>query len=268
MAEPPVLDGVVLSEPIWQSLMPATNFQQVQPNEGAPASAETQVRVGYSNDTLYVAVVCFDQDPSSLIVADSRRDADLSDLDSFQMIIDGFEDKQNGFVFGTTPAGGQYDGQVTKGSGGGFGSSGFNRNWDASWEVATHIGDFGWSAEFAIPFKSLRYRKQGAQSWGINFQRNIARRDEVAYWSPLPLQYNLYRLSEAGTLTNLALPSQRSVKVTPYVLGTLDRGGNAEPGTHNDMELGFDAKIALTPSLTLDATYNTDFAQVEVDENK
>ena len=266
LAEPPVLDGIVLSEPIWQSLMPATNFQQVQPNEGAPASAETQVRVGYSNDTLYVAVVCFDEDPSSLIVADSRRDADLSDLDSFQMIIDGFEDKQNGFVFGTTPAGGQYDGQVTKGSGGGFGSSGFNRNWDASWEVATHIGEFGWSAEFAIPFKSLRYRKQGAQSWGINFQRNIARRDEVAYWSPLPLQYNLYRLSEAGTLTNLAPPSQRSVKVTPYVLGTLDRGGNAEPGTHNEMEVGFDAKIALTPSLTLDATYNTDFAQVEVDE--
>ena len=99
LAEPPVLDGIVLSEPIWQSLMPATNFQQVQPNEGAPASAETQVRVGYSNDTLYVAVVCFDEDPSSLIVADSRRDADLSDLDSFQMIIDGFEDKQNGNTF-------------------------------------------------------------------------------------------------------------------------------------------------------------------------
>ena len=90
LPEPLVLDGIALSEPIWQSLTPATNFQQVQPNEGAPASADTQVRVGFSNDTLYVAVVCFDEDPSSLIVADSRRDADLSDLDSFQMIIDGF----------------------------------------------------------------------------------------------------------------------------------------------------------------------------------
>ena len=132
LPEPLVLDGIVLSEPIWQSLTPATNFQQVQPNEGAPASADTQVRVGFSNDTLCVAVVCFDKDPSSLIVADSRRDADLSDLDSFQMIIDGFQYCQNGFVFGTTPAGGQYDGQVTKGSCGGFGSSGFNLNWDAA----------------------------------------------------------------------------------------------------------------------------------------
>ena len=139
------------------------------------------MREGFSQNPLYVAVVCFDEDPSSLIVADSRRDADLSDLDSFQMIIDGFQDRQNGFVFGTTPAGDQYDGQVTKGSGGGFGSSGFNLNWDAAWEVATHIGEFGWSAEFAIPLKSLCYRNQGAQSWGINFQRNIAPRDEVAY---------------------------------------------------------------------------------------
>ena len=215
--EPPALDGLVLEDPLWQSVAPGTNFQQVQPNEGMPASARTEVRVGYSADTLFVAVVCFDDDPASLIVADSRRDADLSDLDSFQIIIDGFQDRQNGFVFGTTPAAGEYDGQVTKGGGGGFGSSSFNLNWDAPWEVQTHIGDFGWSAEFAIPFKSLRYRGQGQQNWGINFQRNIARLDEVSYWAPLERQYNLYRLTEAGTLASLSPPSQRSLKVTPYV---------------------------------------------------
>ena len=264
--EPPALDGLVLEDPLWQSVAPGTNFQQVQPNEGMPASARTEVRVGYSADMLFVAVVCFDDDPASLIVADSRRDADLSDLDSFQIIIDGFQDRQNGFVFGTTPAAGEYDGQVTKGGGGGFGSSSFNLNWDAPWEVQTHIGDFGWSAEFAIPFKSLRYRGQGQQNWGINFQRNIARLDEVSYWAPLERQYNLYRLTEAGTLASVSPPSQRSLKVTPYVIGAFDRGGNAEPGTHNEMDVGFDAKIALTPSLMLDVTYNTDFAQVEVDE--
>ena len=262
----PVIDGLVLDDVLWQQIQPGTDFQQVQPDEGQPASARTEVRIGYTVDTLFVAIVCYDDDPATLIVADSRRDAGLSDLDSFQMIIDGFQDRQNGFVFGTTPAGGEYDGQVTKSGGGGFSSADFNLNWDASWEVVTYVGDFGWSAEFAIPFKSLRYSGKAGQNWGINFQRNIARRDEVAYWAPLPRQYNLYRLAEAGTLTNLTPPSQRSLKVTPYVLGTVDRGGDAQPGTHNDMELGFDAKVALTPSLTLDVTYNTDFAQVEVDE--
>jgi hypothetical protein len=222
--------------------------------------------VAYSADTLYVAVICFDDDPAKLIVADSRRDADLDDLDSFQMIIDGFQDRQNGFVFGTTPAAGEYDGQVTRSGGGGQEAAGFNLNWDASWQVQTHIGDFGWSAEFAIPFKSLRYSGKGEQNWGINFQRNIARLDEVSYWAPLSRQYDLFRLSEAGTLTSVAPPSQRSIKVTPYVLGTLERGGEDGPNTQTGGEVGFDAKIALTPSLTLDMTYNTDFAQVEVDE--
>lgn len=266
LEQPPTLDGVVIEDPLWQGLSPASDFLQVRPNEGQPASARTEVRVAYSADTLYVAVICFDDDPAKLIVADSRRDADLDDLDSFQMIIDGFQDRQNGFVFGTTPAAGEYDGQVTKSGGGGQEAAGFNLNWDASWQVQTHIGDFGWSAEFAIPFKSLRYSGKGEQNWGINFQRNIARLDEVSYWAPLSRQYDLFRLSEAGTLTNVAPPSQRSIKVTPYVLGTLERGGEDGPNTQTGGEVGFDAKIALTPSLTLDMTYNTDFAQVEVDE--
>ncbi|HCG71600.1 MAG TPA: hypothetical protein DE147_14105 [Gammaproteobacteria bacterium] len=255
-----------MEDPLWQGLSPASDFLQVRPNEGQPASARTEVRVAYSADTLYVAVICFDDDPAKLIVADSRRDADLDDLDSFQMIIDGFQDRQNGFVFGTTPAAGEYDGQVTRSGGGGQEAAGFNLNWDASWQVQTHIGDFGWSAEFAIPFKSLRYSGKGEQNWGINFQRNIARLDEVSYWAPLSRQYDLFRLSEAGTLTSVAPPSQRSIKVTPYVLGTLKRGGEDGPNTQTGGEVGFDAKIALTPSLTLDMTYNTDFAQVEVDE--
>ena len=119
-----------------------------------------------------------------------------------------------------------------------------------------------------IPFKSLRYGSEKVQTWGINFQRNIRRNNEVAYWSPLSRQHDLYRVSDAGTLENIEVPSQKNLKITPYVLGKASEGGDLPPGSHSDEEFGFDIKYSLTPSLTLDATYNTDFAQVEVDEQQ
>ena len=124
----------------------------------------------------------------------------------------------------------------------------------------------GWSAEFAIPFRTLRYPAGDVQEWGINFQRNIRRRNETAYWAPLPRQYDLNRVSLAGTLSGLAIPAQRNLQLTPYLLGASRQDGNFSEGSpdHNG-EFGMDVKYSLTPSLTLDATYNTDFAQVEVD---
>ncbi len=183
------------------------------------------------------------------------------------MILDVFQDRQNGFVFGTTPSGTEYDGQVTNQGTGSFGSGGgaFNLNWDTTWSVKSQVGDYGWSAEMEIPFKSLRYGSSDVQTWGINFQRNIRRNNEVAYWSPVSRQFNLYRVSQAGVLEGLQLPSQRNLKFTPYVLGQAKRGGTIE-GTDYNEEFGFDAKYSITRSLTLDVTYNTDFAQVEVDE--
>ncbi|MEE4109985.1 MAG: carbohydrate binding family 9 domain-containing protein, partial [Halieaceae bacterium] len=168
LVTPPVLDGDVLGDDAWSGLDPATGFVQIQPDEGAPASQRTEVYVGFTDDTLYVAVIAFDTDPDAIIVSDSRRDANLDDSDSFQMIIDGFQDRQNGLVFGTNPAGIQYDGQLVKESTG-FSSasgSGFNLNWDAPWEVEAQIGDYGWSAEFQIPFRSLRYGGGEIQDWG------------------------------------------------------------------------------------------------------
>ena len=265
LLESPVIDGDVLSDPVWQAQTGVTGFVQVRPQQGVPASQKTRVYVSYSEDTFYLAVICYDDDPKTLIISDARRDASLRNIDSFRFIIDGFQDRQNGFVFGTTPGGAQYDGQVTK-EGSRDGGGGFNKNWDATWEVATKVGDFGWSAEFAIPFKSLRYSSAEVQDWGINFQRNIGRTDEVTYWSPLERQYNLFRVSQAGTLTGLRAPKQRNLKFTPYVLGQVATGGDAAPGTHDETAVGFDAKYSVTPSLTLDLTYNTDFAQVEVDE--
>jgi hypothetical protein len=267
MASVPVLDGEVLGDPAWAGLAPASGFWQVRPDDGQPATQKTEVFIGFSEDALYIGVVAYDSDPDEIIVTDSRRDSDLDDTDSFQVVIDGLQDRQNGFVFGTNPAGIEYDGQVTReGAGGvlGSGGGGFNRNWDGIWNVASQITASGWSAEMRIPFSTLRYGRGDNQTWGINFQRNIRRNNEIVYWAPLSRQHNLYRVSEAGSVSGLSPPPQRNLKFAPYVLGSSERGGDIT-GTQNNTDVGFDIKYSVTPSMTLDVTYNTDFAQVEAD---
>lgn len=277
VAESPTIDGDVLGDPIWQQATPIAGFKQYQPNEGQPVSERTEVRMIFTRDTLYVGVVCYDQDPSQIIVADSRRDSSLDNTDSFRMIFDTFRDVQNGFVFGTNPAGVEYDGQVTnEGQGGGglagnqqSGSgSGFNLNWDGAWEVRAKTTDEGWMAEFAIPFKTLRYPASQDQVWGVNFQRNIRRKNEEAYWAPIPRQFNLYRVSIAGTVSGLQPPAFRNFKLIPYALGEINQIGENPVETDPDGNAGVDLKYNLTPSLTLDGTYRTDFAQVEVDDQQ
>ena len=265
---PPQIDGEVLADSAWDVADKASGYTQQMPYNGQAASQKTEVYVGYTKDTLYLGVVCFDSDPDLLIVSDSGRDSSLSDVDSFTVIFDSFLDRQNGLMFGTTPTSIEYDGQIMKEGSGRFGSGGgaVNMNWDVAWTVKSKIGDYGWSAEFAIPFRSLRYGPEELQDWGLNFQRNIARNDETSFWVPLERQYNLYRVSEAGTLKGLRPPNQKSLKLTPYALGLGSKGGVAGNETISEGEFGFDAKYLVTPSLTLDATYNTDFAQVEADE--
>ena len=274
----PVVDGEVAEDPIWQQARPATTFWQEQPNEGQPASERTEVRIVYTDDTLYVGVVCYDRDPGGIIVSDARRDAALDETDSFQIIFDTYRDGLNGFVFGTNPAGIEYDGQVTNEGqgGGGLGGgrrqqagagSGFNINWDGAWEVQSRITDLGWTAEFAIPFRTLRF-PSGVPTWGVNFQRNIRRRNERAFWAPIPRQHNLYRLSLAGTLDGLQTPTLRSLKVTPFALGHALQSGVRPVGTRFDPDAGMDLKYTVTPSLVLDGTVNTDFAQVEIDDQQ
>ncbi len=264
----PTLDGNVAGDPAWQGVVPATGFTQVQPYEGEPATQRTEVFIGYTDTALFIGLIAYDENPESIIVSDSRRDSSLNQTDSFQVVIDGLLDRQNGFLFGTNPAGIEYDAQIVKeGSTGQFGSGGggFNLNWDGSWNVEAQITDIGWVAEMEIPFTTLRYGKGDEQSWGINFQRNIRSNNEVTYWAPLNRQRNLERVSEAGTVTGITPPPRRNLQVTPYVLARSERGGTLT-STENDAEFGFDIKYSLTPSLTLDLTYNTDFAQVEVDD--
>jgi hypothetical protein len=279
VTEPPRVDGNVADDPVWKAVAPLTDFWQTAPDAGQPASERTEVRVIYTSEAIYFGVVLLDRNPGGLTVAESRRDSPLDDTDSFRIILDTFHDGQNGFVFGTNPTALEYDGQVTNEgqgssplSGGGGQQSGsgggFNLNWDGSWEVRTSSSEQGWSAEFAIPLRTLRFESGSGQTWGVNFQRNIRRRKEIAYWAPLPIQFDLLRVSLAGSLTGLDIPAQRNLKVTPYVLGELQQRGTASTNTKALGDFGGDLKYSLTPSLTVDATYNTDFAQVEVDEQQ
>ena len=281
----PLIDGDVLNDPAYADAVLATGFVQNRPFEGQPSSERTEVRIVYTADTIYFGVVCYTDDPGTVVVADSRRDSDMRETDSFQIILDTYLDGQNGFIFGTNPAGIEYDGQVTnegQGSGrfGGGGSGrpsnsrqqrgsggGFNLNWDGAWQVAARVTDIGWTAEIAIPFRTLRYPRNEVQNWGVNFQRNIRIRNEQAYWSPLPRQYNINRISLAGELQGVEVPAQRNLQLTPYLLGeSLHR---TEDGRDlNTGNLGADLKYSVTPSMTLDLTYNTDFAQVEVDDQQ
>ena len=224
----PAVDGDVLGDGAWSTVSPATGFWQIQPDDGQSATQRTDVYVGFTDASLYIGVVAHDDNPDGIIVTDSRRDSDLDNSDAFLIIIDGLLDRQNGFVFGTNAAGIEYDGQVTSegsGSGFGFGGGGVNRNWDGTWIVQSKIGDFGWSAEFEIPFRTLRFGPADKQDWGINFQRNIRRNNEVAFWSPLNRNRSLYRVSEAGTLRGLQPPSQHNLQITPYGLASAHRGG-------------------------------------------
>ena len=272
----PVLDGMVIGDPAYTQTVPISQFWQTTPQEGQPASERTEVYLVYTDRALYVGVICYDREPEAIIVSDTRRDAPLDETDSFQMILDTFLDGQNGFVFGTNPAGIEYDAQVTKEGQGGFGArqqagsgGGFNINWDGSWDVQTSISDEGWSAEFEIPFRTIRFPASRQQTWGINFQRNIRRRNERAFWTRMPRQHQLSRVSQAGRVSGLTVPQPRNLQVVPYTLGQVTRTfdpGDRQVETSGDF--GVDLKYSVTPSLTLDASYNTDFAQVEVDEQQ
>ena len=279
----PVIDGR-LDDAAWAQAAPMTGFIQREPDDGQPASERTEVRVLFDDAALYVGVWAFDSRPAEIVPGERIRDYDVDRSDNIVLIIDTYRDEQNGFVFGTTPAGIEYDGQVAnEGQGGGrFGGGGrggqnrfqegagggFNKNWDGGWTVATSLDGQGWYAEFRIPFNTLRYGTENP-SWGFNVSRRIRRLNEESFWSPVPREFNLYRLNYAGDLQGLAPPFRRLATVTPYVLGTTAR--NYEGGdTHfeEDGDFGGEAKIQVTQGLTLDATVNTDFAQVEVDNQQ
>lgn len=274
----PVIDGR-LEEEVWVTAPVIAGFVQFEPREGEPATERTEVRIVFDSEALYLGAWLYDSEPAGIVEGEAIRDADLRNSDAFSVILDTYLDRQNGFVFATNPAGIEHDGQVSRegvggevrrrgqraqpGSGGGY-----NANWDGSWTVATSRDERGWYAEFRIPFTTLRYGRGREQRWGVNFSRQIRRKNEVAFWARVPRNFDFYRVSFAGTLEGLELPAQRMAIVTPYVLGSARRDYEAARSFEYPVELGGDVKVGLTPSLVLDLTYNTDFAQVEVDEQQ
>ena len=273
----PEIDGDVLNDPSWQNIEPVTDMIQLKPNQGQPASEKTEIRIAYSPSIFYLSVICYDSEPGKLVVADARRDASLDDTDSFLFILDTYNDGQNGFLFGTNSLGVEYDGQVDNEGQGNFNNNrqqggtigGFNINWDASWTVKSRVSEYGWSAEFAIPLNTLRFNSGENQTWGVNFQRNIRKTNEIVYWAPLPLTFDIKRLSLAGKMHGLNLRNPGNLKVIPYVLGEVSKDFEVDnPETDYRADAGVDVKYSVTPSITLDLTYNTDFAQVEVDNEQ
>ena len=258
---PITLDGA-LDEEVWRTAEPATEFLQAEPHEGQAASERTEVRLAFDREALYIGVICHDTDPAGIIVNDIRKDFVAGEQDTFEVILDTFADRRNGFVFVTNAAGAKSDTQIANEG------RDVNTSWDGVWTVATKLDAGGWSAEIRIPFKTLRFERGADRVWGVNFSRRIRRKNEIDYWSPVPRVYNLYRAGLAGTLTGLADASQgRNLRVKPWIAANSTRpvaGAAFDAGAH----AGLDVKYGVTPSLTLDVTAKPDFAQAEADEQQ
>jgi hypothetical protein len=281
-ASPPTLDGRVTDE-AWIAVEPFTGFTQQDPVEGAPATERTEVRVLFDRANVYIGIICFDSEPDKIIVNQSRRDGDISETDSVIVVFDTFNDTQNAFVFGTNPLGIEYDGQVagegqasgissrqsgTQGSQRG-GINAFNPNWDGDWRVRASITERGWETEIAIPLKTLRYAPGDSRTWGFNVKRNIRRKNEQVFLSAIPRGSDVFRVSMAAKLTGLDLPQRRDVKLTPYVLGSANKDYSVTTDQLDRKgDVGLDVKWGVRPNLTADFTVNTDFAQVEADEEQ
>ncbi len=269
--ESPKIDGD-LDEAVWQTANVIDRFVQQEPREGQPASDRTEVRVLYDKGHLFIGVHAY----ASLAVTatEMRRDADrLFDEDNFQVILDTFHDSRNAYMFLTTPLGAKLEQQVfDEGEGGGRGTtSNINRNWDGVWDAAAKVVDGGWTAEISIPFSTVRFVPSDEQVWGVNFERHIRRKNESVMWAPIPKAYSLSRVSLAGELQGLKGVSRGlDLRLKPFFTGGVrDVQLTRDAGTTDALhEVGLDARYGVTAGLNLDLTYNTDFAQVEVDEQQ
>ena len=251
-----------LDEQEWRLAEPASDFIQQDPHTGQPSTERTEVRLLYDDENLYVGVYCFDSAGiEGLVVNQVNRDFSGTENDGFGVLLDTFDDDRNGFSFQTNPQGAKSDSQV-----GGDGSS-YNRDWDVIWQVQTKITEAGWQAEIAIPFKSLRFHQAESHTWGINFSRRIRRKNEQTHWSPVPRPFGLSRVSVAGTLEGISgLRQGMNLQVKPYLATPVLRLESDD--VDFKPELGLDVKYGVSSQLTLDLTVNTDFAQVEADNQQ
>ena len=257
------IDGK-LDESSWDNAPVASDFIQSEPKEGAPSAEQTEARVLYDSQNLYIGVYAHDAGVRHVVVSDLKKDFDLAAGDSFDVILDTFHDQRNGYIFSTNAAGAKSDAQMINEG------RETNASWDGVWYVKTNFVDDGWIAEIAIPFKTLKFREDSIQTWGMNFHRNLRSnlRNEDSFWSPVPRIYDIQRVSLAGTLEGLeGIKPGSNMRFKPYVTSSVAQNGTTG-ARKGDADFGFDAKYGVTSGLTWDFTYNTDFSQVEADEQQ
>lgn len=257
------LDGE-LSEDTWQKAALATGFWEKDPRDGVKAVVQTEARLTYDDQFLYVALTCYDTSQDHIIQT-LKRDAGYWDSDGIAITLDPINEATNGFMFGVNPLGVQMEALL----GGGSGDGNWNNNWDNIWFAETQQYEDHWTVEMAIPFKTLRY-EAGKTEWGINFLRNDAKRNQFHVWAPIPRQFWGIDQGYSGKLIWDAAPpvAKGNVAIIPYLSGAYQQDQEAEAPEEVDQlvgQAGVDAKIALSPSLNLDLTINPDFSQVDVD---
>lgn len=257
------IDGI-LNEPSYQVAITYGSFVTVQPIQGQQTAFPTSVRILYDEDYIYVGVVCFDSlGTNGVRVSNLERDFSWGSNDLFGIVFDPFNTQQVATTFQTTPYGNQRDMQV-------FNGQLFDADYDALWKVRTQINDDNWTAEFAIPFKSLRYPEAKAQDflWRLNFVRRARRTNEISALPPYPRAFSPYRPVYAGVIKSMEVPSPATnIRIQPYVLNNYNRSleNGEQIAQDNNVKLGGEIKWAITPENVLDFTVNTDFAQVDVD---
>jgi hypothetical protein len=252
------VDGI-LDEAVWQSADVASHFKRVLPTDTGFAIAQTEVKMTYTESTLYVGITCFDPTPGKRPVESLRRDFNFGKNDNFIVFIDTYNDQTNGFAFGVSAAGAQWDGLQANGGT-------VNLDWDIKWRSAVKNHSDCWVAEFAIPFRSLRYNG-GVPEWGINFSRQDLKTSEKSSWAPMPRQFATATLAFTGSLVwDKPLPSSGPrFSIIPYISTKTIQDKPVSKGFKPDATTGVDAKVILSTSMNLDLTVNPDYSQVEVD---
>lgn len=269
LSEPLQLDGR-LDEEIYQSTKAIDGFIQTLPDEGAPVSERTEAYVFFDDEYIYVSGRMWDSAPPDQWVANEmRRDtSQLRQNDVFGVLLDTFHDLRNGYNFYTNPLGARADQVVTD-------EGNPNLDWNPVWEARTGRFDGGWTVELGIPFKSIRYQQSAGQTWGIQIRRGIRRKNEWAHVTAVPAStggaQGILRVSSGGTLVGLEPPPvSANIEIKPYAIAGISTDRLSTPAKDNefDRDIGIDAKYGVTANLTADLTVNTDFAQVDVDEQQ
>ena len=259
------VDGV-FDESVWQNVEPIRQLYQIQPDQGEPATEQSEVRILYDDKKLYFGFIFFDSEMDKIVANDMRRDSPgLRSNDYGFLLLDTYNDRRNAVFFRFTPVGGIEDTAVSN-SGGSL-----NHSWDIVWECRCRINEDHWTAEIAIPFSQLRFERSDVMNWGVNFGREIARKQEIAAWNEAPKTYGglaKYRTAYFGTLEGLeGISPSRHLELLPYVLPGASYVLSTKE-TESVFEAGLDFKYGVTPNLTADLTVNTDFAQVEADQEQ